>query len=360
MTNMNVNTKKFHRLVVNWYKKHGRKNLPWQQCISPYRVWLSEIMLQQTQVTTVIPYFEKFIKRFPTIQQLAKATLDEVNHLWAGLGYYSRARNLHKTAQIVHQQYNNKFPSSLQELMLLPGIGRSTAGAILSLSMEIPAPILDGNVKRVLSRVFAIAGWPEERAAQKRLWELATYYTPAQQVKAYTQAMMDLGAMVCTKSNPQCIHCPLIKICQARQLNQINLFPGRKPKISLPIKSTYLLIIANSEQAVLLEKRAPVGIWGGLWSLPECQELKDLKTLLKQRYGLLLKKHQAYPNFRHSFTHFHLEITPVLIEASLGPKHQIAETNRIWYKETTNQLGLPKPVSQLMRRYAKGELTWQK
>lgn len=258
----------FTRSVLRWYKKHGRHDLPWQKDINAYRVWVSEIMLQQTQVNTVIPYYERFMQTFPTVRDLAQADIDEVLHLWTGLGYYARARNLHKSARIIHTDHNNRFPDDLESIVALPGIGRSTAGAILSLALNQVAPILDGNVKRVLARYHRVEGWPGNKKTEQKLWQLAESVTPDKEFAAYTQAIMDLGATVCTRSNPLCDQCPVNNGCEARETGTQEQYPGKKPKKTLPVKQTIFTIIENDKGEVLLEKRLPQGIWGGLWSFP--------------------------------------------------------------------------------------------
>jgi A/G-specific adenine glycosylase len=338
----------FQQSVLTWYDKHGRKSLPWQQEVTPYKVWLSEVMLQQTQVVTVIPYFEKFLKHFPLVADLAKAEEDTVLHLWAGLGYYSRARNLHKTAKIIHQDYQNEFPCDLDKLVALPGIGRSTAGAILSLGMQQAAPILDGNVKRVLTRCFCIPGWPDSTATKKQLWEIAENYTPTARNRAYTQAMMDLGAMVCTRSQPSCNQCPLQKHCQAFATNKQTEFPHKKPKKRLPIKERFFFIFQNERQELLLEKRPPSGIWGSLWCFPEREELAELPKLLK-KLGLSKPQQKALPEFRHTFSHYHLLLKPILINVKNTNRKAMEANSFIWYKGQQNSVGLPKPISQLIR-----------
>lgn len=245
--------------LLAWYKKNGRQDLPWRSAISPYRVWLSEIMLQQTQVKTVISYFNNFTVAFPTVHGLANADEDEVLHLWSGLGYYSRARNLHKTAKIIHDQFNGIFPAAVSELEKLPGIGRSTAGAIAAIALNQTAPILDGNVKRVLTRLFAWQEWPGTTASLNYLWQRATELTPKKNAGDYAQAIMDLGATICTRSKPKCEICPLQFDCEAVKLKLITTLPKAKPKKALPEKATLMLIIKNQQQEILLEKRPPIG-----------------------------------------------------------------------------------------------------
>ncbi len=342
----------FSKKVLNWFARHGRKNLPWQQHISPYRVWVSEIMLQQTQVQTVIPYFNRFIKRFPTIASLARAREDEVLHLWTGLGYYARARNLHRAANIVQKDFKGKFPTDLETLQSLPGIGRSTAGAILSLSLQIRAPILDGNVKRVLARTHAIAGYPGIPAVAEKLWQLAEQYTPKKEIAAYTQAMMDIGAMICTRSKPQCVKCPLQKICLAHLQGQETIYPSKKPRKQLPIKSKQLLILCNQRGEVILEKRPAKGIWGGLWSLPECTEMENISSWCWQNYQYRINQHQIWPMFRHTFTHFHLNITPIFVHMN-NSKNKTLWDNLVWYNvRLPDERGLPAPVKQLLLQVA--------
>ncbi|HET8730461.1 MAG TPA: A/G-specific adenine glycosylase, partial [Moraxellaceae bacterium] len=257
----------FATAVLAWFDEHGRKTLPWQQNPSPYRVWVSEIMLQQTQVATVIPYYERFLARFPDVHALAAAPQDDVLHLWTGLGYYARARNLQKAAQMLVDQYGGEFPETVDEVAGLPGIGRSTAGAILSLSRQHWAVILDGNVKRVLSRFHAVS---ETGAAQeKRLWPLAEQHTPQQRVHHFNQAMMDLGATLCTRTRPACLLCPLQSACRGFAEGEPTAYPGKKATRTLPEKSVTLLVFLNADGEVLLEQRPSPGIWGGLWSFPE-------------------------------------------------------------------------------------------
>lgn len=336
----------FAKQLLKWFELHGRKNLPWQQNLTPYRVWVSEIMLQQTQVNTVIPYFERFMLRFPSIDKLALAEQDEVLHYWSGLGYYSRARNLHKTAQQVMTHFNGQLPDDVEQLQSLPGIGRSTAGAILATAFEQPASILDGNVKRVLARHDAIEGWPGNTAVSKQLWEITERLTPKKQVRAYTQAIMDLGATLCTRSKPQCEACPVVASCKAKACNTIALYPGKKPKKVLPVKATEMLIIENQHGHILLEKRPPTGIWGGLWSLPENRSALDA--------NLVSNKPQCWPVLRHTFSHFHLDITPVhhkLKASNSARQNAVMEVNnQLWYNiQQPKAIGLAAPVSKLLK-----------
>ncbi len=346
-----MNTSLFSALVLNWFAQHGRKNLPWQQELSAYRVWLSEIMLQQTQVATVIPYFQRFIAQYPTVKDLAAASIDDVLLLWAGLGYYARGRNLHRTAQMIVEKYNGEFPQDVNLLQSLPGIGRSTAGAIAALAYAIPAPILDGNVKRVLTRYHAIAGWTSSNKVSKQLWELAEQYTPKQQTGAYTQAMMDLGAMICTRSNPKCSICPLAKSCTAYNLGQTHAYPQPKPTKQLPVKSIVMLLLKNKDH-ILLIQRPPVGIWGGLWSLPECPIDADLNAWCRQQHQIEILDTAALPVLRHTFSHFHLDILPVIATAKQLSQGIMETTDRAWYNiHQPLQYGLPAPIKKLVTQF---------
>lgn len=332
--------------VLAWYDQFGRKHLPWQQQVTPYKVWVSETMLQQTQVTTVISYFSRFMQFLPTVVALAKASQDEVLHLWTGLGYYSRARNLHKTAQIIVADYQGQFPETLQQLIELPGIGRSTAGAILSLAMQKKATILDGNVKRVLCRYFAIAGYPAETKVAKKLWELAEQLTPDQQVNHYNQAMMDLGATLCSRSNPNCLICPLHADCQARITDSVKLYPTAKPKKVLPQKQV-IMPLFKYQQAIWLYQRPSTGLWGGLWSFPEVADQLGLQEYAQQQ-GFTIANQQPLELFIHTFSHFQLTIQPMLVEV-IASRNKLAETGHIWYNlASPPRLGLAAPVKKLL------------
>jgi A/G-specific adenine glycosylase len=271
--------KQFQQAVLSWFEHQGRTNLPWQNPITPYRVWISEIMLQQTQVATVIPYFERFMQSFPCVESLANASVDDVLHHWTGLGYYARARNLHKTAQIIAFEHLQQFPDTVEALSALPGIGRSTAGAIRSIGFKKPAAILDGNVKRVLARFSATAGWPGKTAVHNQLWKIAEHYSPLERTEQYTQAMMDLGALVCTRSNPQCHQCPLESNCKAALRGEQSLFPGKKPKKAIPVRESIFLMLRSSKGDILLQQNPPAGLWGGLWVLPMIDQLSELNGL---------------------------------------------------------------------------------
>lgn len=340
--------------VLDWFDQHGRHDLPWQKNPEPYRVWVSEIMLQQTQVSTVIPYFQRFMDRFPGVEDLAAADTDQVLHLWTGLGYYARARNLHKAAQIVSRDYQGRFPGSVDELQALPGIGRSTAGAIAALAMNIQAPILDGNVKRVLTRYFAINGWPEKTAVKNQLWEIAEQLAPARRVAHYTQAMMDLGATVCLRSKPLCQQCPLAADCQAFKQQLTAEIPGKKPRKTLPVKSTRMHIIRNKQGEVLLQKRPPQGIWGSLYSLPEGEMAsKQPADALPAGIELGQGKIRPLPALRHTFSHYHLDIEPMEHEA-IARNHALADSDRwLWYPlDHSIEVGLAAPVKKLLGKLA--------
>jgi len=296
--------------VLAWYYQHGRHDLPWQQDIHPYRVWISEIMLQQTQVATVIPYYQRFIQRFPDVEALADANLDEVLHLWTGLGYYARARNLHKAANIISHENSGQFPADLEGLTALPGIGRSTAGAILAIGHGKRGVILDGNVKRVLCRFYAITEWSGSAAAQRQLWALADAATPQHDVAAYTQAVMDIGATVCTRSKPTCPTCPLKDGCRALATGQVATLPASKPRKALPEKQLIMVMYLHNN-AVLLQQRASIGLWGGLWSLPELADESALEDWLHMQQAQLSER---WPVLRHTFSHFHMDIQPVVVQ----------------------------------------------
>jgi len=332
----------FASAVLAWYDRNGRKDLPWQKDISHYRVWVSEIMLQQTQVATVIPYFERFMQSFPGIVDLAKADMDQVLQHWAGLGYYARGRNLHKAAKIIVEQYSGQFPSTLIEVSSLPGIGRSTASAILSIVDQQPLPILDGNVKRVLSRYAGIAGWPGEKKVEMKLWQLADNLMPAHRAGAYTQAMMDLGATTCTRSKPLCSLCPVQTGCHAFKTQAIAEFPGKKPIKAYPKKSAYCLMV-RFENQILLERRPAKGIWGGLWVPPFFETLSEIEAWLMQA-GLACGKLMA-PTRSHKFSHYELLFTPVLISL----EEHADQLSGTWYDQhDLGQLGLPAPIKKLL------------
>jgi len=344
-----MNSIAFARRILAWFDQYGRRDLPWQQDKSPYRVWISETMLQQTQVATVIPYFEAFMTRFPTVESLAQASLDEVLQYWSGLGYYARARNLHKAALKIESL--GRFPDTLDELQQLPGIGLSTAGAIMSIAYERSHPILDGNVRRVLARYRAIPGWPGEAKVSKRLWDLSRELTPPQRAADYTQAIMDLGATVCTRSRPACDRCPLQADCLAFAAKRVADFPMPKPAKALPVKQRAFLLLANTRQQVFLERRPPAGVWGGLWCLPEFDHHEQALVWCRERNITIIGR-EVMDRRRHSFSHFHLDYTPLLILTDSLVNSISEEGCAGWHPiESIDRLGLAAPIKQLLKHY---------
>ena len=346
----------FSLRLLRWFDQHGRKDLPWQQDITPYRVWVSEIMLQQTQVATVIPYYQRFMARFPDVASLAAAHIDEVLALWTGLGYYARARNLHRAAQTVISDWEGVFPSQQDDIQTLPGIGRSTAAAITSIACGGSAAILDGNVKRVLSRHAAIDGWPGKREVEQQLWALAEQYTPSERTADYTQAIMDLGATLCRRSKPDCERCPVADDCKAKAMQRQSDYPGKKPRKTLPVKRTHMLLIENPAGEILLEKRPASGIWGGLWSLPEVEDDGDITDTLERLIGFEAPP-QALGELRHTFSHYHLDIQPQHIRLSREPARIMEADRQLWYKGAQHQpLGLAAPVKKLLDSLLQNDL----
>jgi A/G-specific adenine glycosylase len=343
--------KGFAARLLAWHARHGRHDLPWQKRRTSYRVWVSEIMLQQTQVTTVIPYYARFMARFPTLQSLADAPQDEVLHLWTGLGYYARARNLQAAAQFIRDEHGGRFPKDLGSMQALPGIGRSTAGAILALSAGQRHPILDGNVKRVLTRHGAIPGWPGDKRVEEKLWLLAEANTPKARVADYTQAIMDLGATLCTRSKPRCDECPVAADCKARKLGKQMDFPASKPRKALPVRRTRMLMLV-ADGAVLLEKRPPAGIWGGLWGFPELGPDADVAAWCRERFGAAPRSMKAREELRHTFSHFHLDIEPLEVRLSAAAAVADAAATRWLPLGETPRLGLAAPVKRLLESLA--------
>ncbi len=334
----------FTQQVLDWFDQHGRKHLPWQQNINAYRVWVSEIMLQQTQVATVIPYFERFMQSFPDVHCLADADEDEVLHHWTGLGYYARARNLHKSAKIIVSDFAGNFPTELDQVIALPGIGRSTAGAVLSIACGQAHPILDGNVKRVLARCYAVEGWPGNKKVEQTLWEIAARHTPQQEADKYTQAMMDLGAMICTRSRPDCDACPLQAECIAYAQGKQASYPGKKPKKALPQKET-LMVALSCHNQILMSKRPPSGLWGGLFGFIEANSLESVI----QQYDVAEYTQTMLTPFTHTFSHFQLHITPILIELNSFPDNGIAEDNQRWFDILEPiEVGLAAPTQKIV------------
>ncbi|OSM98143.1 MULTISPECIES: A/G-specific adenine glycosylase [Lonsdalea] len=348
-----MQAQQFAQQVLEWYERYGRKTLPWQRDKTAYQVWLSEVMLQQTQVATVIPYFQRFIDRFPDVRALAAAPLDEVLHLWTGLGYYARARNLYKAAQIIVEQHGGEFPTTFDDIVALPGIGRSTAGAILSLAQGQHYPILDGNVKRVLARCYAVTGWPGKKEVENRLWNISETVTPAKGVGAFNQAMMDLGAMICTRSRPKCELCPLNAQCIAYANHNWADYPGKKPKQTIPEKSAWFVMV-RQQQRVWLEQRPAVGLWGGLFCFPQFATHDEAHTWLRQR-GMPLTGLQQGIAFRHTFSHFHLDIVPLLLDVS-SQSACMDEGAGLWYNlAQPPSVGLAAPVERLLQQLAQSQ-----
>ncbi len=332
--------------LIAWQRSHGRHDLPWQASRDPYPVWLSEIMLQQTQVETVIPYFRRFMTRFPDLASLAAAHEDEVLGHWSGLGYYSRARNLHAAARRIAADHGGGFPSDVEAIRALPGIGRSTAAAIAAFAFGQRHAILDGNVKRVLARVFGIEGWPGEKAVENRLWTLAESLLPATGIHAYTQGLMDLGATVCTRGRPRCEACPFRDDCLANRQGRQRELPGPRPKKTIPEKSVAMLVLLRAGE-VLLEKRPPTGIWGGLWSLPECGEADDPRRAA-QNLGYAVEAPSELPGFTHVFTHFRLFIRPWALE--VRRVEAVTEPGRVWLALADLEgAALPTPVRRILQ-----------
>lgn len=353
----------FPRVLLRWFDDHGRTHLPWQQDRTPYRVWVSEIMLQQTQVATVIDYYERFMTRFPDVAALANAPIDDVLALWTGLGYYARGRNLHKAAQQVIREHNGEFPVGVEALTALPGIGRSTAGAIAAIAQGERAAILDGNVKRVLARFHAVDGYPGQAAVSKRLWHFAGYHTPTHRIPEYTQAIMDLGATCCASRNPACDRCPLAARCEARALDRVSDFPGRKPRKDKPVRRALVWLLINEQGQCLLQRRPAPGLWGGLWTPPQTEldaassgevdptiALTELLAAL-QLAGAITDKPQALPPFRHTFTHFHLDLQPfrAILKRPRGASQVAEQDDWHWQDlDLTPDRGLSRPALKLL------------
>jgi A/G-specific adenine glycosylase len=333
--------------LVAWQREYGRHDLPWQNTRDPYRIWLSEVMLQQTQVATVIPYYMRFLARFPELSILAAAPSDAVLALWSGLGYYSRARNLHRTARLIVENHGGEFPPSYAEIVRLPGIGRSTAAAILVFSRGERRAILDGNVKRVLARACAVRGYPGDKPIEIELWQRAEALLPEEGVEAYTQGLMDLGARICTRTKPKCERCPVAAVCVAHIQGRETSYPEPRPTKFLPERETLMMIVLH-RGSVLLEKRPPAGIWGGLWSLPEAATHTDAATLCRERFGVRAAQLMHLDPMRHGFTHFRLTIYPVAVDvAAIEPR--AAEPGMIWlHLDAAPDAALPAPIKKLL------------
>ena len=341
-----MNQPAFANRLLAWWDKHGRKDLPWQHPRTPYRVWVSEIMLQQTQVATVMPYFERWMERFAELDALAKAELDDVLALWSGLGYYARARNLRKAARICVDEHGGELPDTAEFLAALPGIGASTANAIISQAHDVPAVVLDGNVRRVMSRHAAIEGWYGRKPVGRALWSAADSRLPAERGADYTQAIMDLGATLCTARTPDCTTCPVSEDCIARVENRVAELPSPKPRTKVTERAIFMLIAQREDGAVLLERRPPAGIWGGLWCLPEHDDAESLARVA----GLDPADCSELPPLSHRLTHLALTIHPRLAHADAkaiadAPDHG-------WFgADQWPELGLPRPVAKLLETH---------
>jgi A/G-specific adenine glycosylase len=340
----------FAPALLEWFDAAGRKDLPWQRDPTPYRVWVSEIMLQQTQVGTVIPYYERFVARFPDVRALAAARLDEVLHLWSGLGYYARARNLQRAARVIASRHGGEFPRDFAEVLALPGVGRSTAGAILALSRGERHAILDGNVRRVLARYFGVEGYPGEPAVERRLWELSEACTPQVRVAAYTQAVMDLGATLCTRTRPACLLCPVSTACVARQRNVQDRLPAPRPRAARPVREAWLVVAMRGGHKVLVERRPPAGIWGGLWGLPEFPTRAHAEQWCREQLAGAAAPRRATV-LEHAFSHFDYRMRPLVVQC-LGKAAALRDDERYrWYDaRQPARVGVPRPVATLIAR----------
>ncbi len=339
----------FAARLLTWFDEHGRHDLPWQLERTAYRVWVSEVMLQQTQVTTVIPFYERFMARFPSVAALAAAPLDDVLRAWAGLGYYARARNLWRAARIVVDEHGGELPRDFDALHALPGIGRSTAGAILAQAHGLRFAILDGNVKRVLARYHAVAGWPGAPSVMRELWQYAEQHTPHERLADYTQAIMDLGATLCARSRPACTVCPLGSECAAAREGTQALYPAPRPKRDRPQRQVAVLVVCDPDGRILLERRPPQGIWGGLYSLPELSADDSAVEWCARALGASAFAEQRLATIEHAFTHFDLDLTPCLLRLASAPAAIMDRPEWLWYKPGTSlEVGVPAPVAALL------------
>ena len=338
--------------LLEWHARAGRHELPWQHPRTPYRVWVSEIMLQQTQVATVIPYYRRFLDHFPDVRTLADAPVDEVLHLWSGLGYYARARNLHRAAKMIRDEHAGELPASFEELAELPGIGRSTAGAILALTRGVRLPILDGNARRVLARYFAVAGARGDPAVEKQLWALAERCTPGVGIAEYTQAIMDLGATVCVRRRPLCLQCPLAEGCRARRAGRQHELPAPRRARLRARRRVFMVLALESSGYVRLERRPESGVWGGLWCPPAFNTASAAAAFVRDSLGLDGGPPQPLAQLEHAFTHFDLTITPLLVHCA-GRTLRVEEESGLWYNvREPARIGLPAPISALLARLA--------
>ena len=344
-----------HKLIA-WHAVHGRHDLPWQVRPTPYGVWVAEVMLQQTQVATVVPYYERFMRRFPTVEDLAAAPLDEVLGLWAGLGYYARGRNLHRSARIVVKEWEGRLPDSYDGLLSLPGIGRSTAGAMLAQAHGRRYAILDGNVKRVLARYHAVEGWPGEAAVERTLWKYAESHTPSDKVAAYTQAIMDLGATVCTRRRPRCTTCPVVPGCAARRACIEERLPAPRPRRDRPHRTSTVLVVINPQGRVLLERRPEQGVWGGLYSFPELPDGEEAEQWCRRVLGARVRTVEAGDAVTHSLTHFDLQLAPLVVRLAGGPNIVRDDRDRFWHDPATAPVvGVAAPIAAALRRLGDGQ-----
>ena len=336
--------------LLAWFDAHGRHDLPWQRERTPYSVWVSEIMLQQTQVGTVVPYFERFMTRFPSLAALAQAPLDDVLGAWSGLGYYARARNLWRAAKTVAAEHGGEMPQDFDALHALPGIGRSTAGAILAQAHGQRWPILDGNVKRVLSRYHAVAGWPGAPRVERELWVHAEAHTPHDRVADYTQAIMDLGATLCVRARPACTVCPLVQDCASAREGTQAQYPAPRPKRERAQRQVAVLVVQDPDGRVLLERRPAEGIWGGLYSLPELPLEDSAEAWCERALGARVTAQRELATIEHAFTHFDLDLMPQLLTLAASPSAVMDRPDWLWYKlGTTLAVGVPAPVAALLK-----------
>lgn len=350
---------RFAANLLAWFDHSGRKHLPWQHQPTPYRVWVSEIMLQQTQVATVIDYYQRFMARFPDVRALAAADEDEVLHLWTGLGYYARARNLLKAARLVVSEHGGEFPQDIEQVQALPGIGRSTAGAILALSRGQRHSILDGNVKRVLTRYFGIEGFPGITAIERELWTLADACTPRARVAEYTQAIMDLGATVCVRSRPLCMVCPMREDCVARREGRQAVLPTPRPRKERPLRNSVALILQRDDGTVLLEKRPPTGLWGGLWTFPQFDSPAEATAWLALRFPGQAQAPQMLAPYAHAFTHFDLHLQPMLVQLRRAAPAVNEVQEHCWYDaHRPARIGLTKPAVALIDALQRADMKW--
>lgn len=344
----------FAKRLIHWQQKHGRHALPWQGTQDPYRVWLSEIMLQQTQVDTVIPYYARFLERFPDIASLAAAPVEDVMARWSGLGYYARARNLHRAARTIIEFHGGQFPRTAAEIAALPGIGRSTAAAIAAFAFGERGAILDGNVKRVLTRIFGVEGFPGDKSVENRLWTLAESLLPTREIGRYIQAQMDLGATLCTRGKPACARCPFANDCVAQRENRVGELPTPRPKKVVPRRSARYAIITH-EGTVLLERRPPAGIWGGLLTPPEIPAaVIDVGAWAQQRFGIECSAAGGLAPLTHSFTHFVLDMEPVLLHAAMSSCALVADNGALHWQALAGiaDAALPAPVRKILHALA--------